>query len=72
MYSSSWFLTMFASSLPLDVAFQVMDIFLVEGIDVIFRLGLALLEHSHDRLLELDLEDMTKVCLWLIGELENG
>ena len=65
MYSSSWFLTMFASSLPLDVAFQVMDIFLVEGIDVIFRLGLALLEHSHDRLLELDLEDMTKVCLWL-------
>lgn len=43
-----------------------MDIFLVEGIDVIFRLGLALLEHSHDKLLELDLEDMTKVCVWFI------
>ena len=53
---------MFASSLPLNVTFQVMDIFFVEGIDVIFRLGLALLEYSHDRLLELDLEDMTKVC----------
>ena len=62
---------MFASSLPLHVSFHVMDIFLVEGLEFIFRLGLALLEHSHDRLLELDMEDMTKVgvmateCDWI-------
>ena len=53
---------MFASSLPLSVVFRVMDIFLMDGMEVIFRVGLALLERSHDQLLRLDLEDMTKVC----------
>lgn len=53
---------MFASSLPLTVVFRIMDVFLIEGMEVIFRIGLALLERSHDQLLKLDLEDMTKVC----------
>ena len=61
MYSSPWFLTLFASTLPLVLAFRIMDIFLTEGMEIIFRIGMALLEHSHDQLLLLDLEDMTKV-----------
>ena len=61
MYSSSWFLTMFTSTLPLCVSFRIMDTFLTDGVEVIFRIGLALLEHSYDQLMQLDLEDMTKV-----------
>ena len=38
-----------------------MDTFLTDGVEVIFRIGLALLEHSYDQLMQLDLEDMTKV-----------
>uniref|UniRef100_A0A1X7VAF8 Rab-GAP TBC domain-containing protein n=1 Tax=Amphimedon queenslandica TaxID=400682 RepID=A0A1X7VAF8_AMPQE len=60
MYSSSWFLTLFASTLPLCAAFRVLDIFLIDGIEIIFRVGLALLERSQNELLKLDMEDMTK------------
>ena len=31
MYASSWFLTLFATSLPLNIAFRVMDAILLEG-----------------------------------------
>ena len=52
---------MFASVLSLNVVFRIMDIFLVEGREIVFRVGLALLEHSHDKLIQLDMEDMLKV-----------
>lgn len=61
MYSSPWFLTLFASTLPLCAVFRIIDIFLTEGVEIIFRIGLALLEKSYQQLLQLDLEDMTKV-----------
>ena len=63
MYASPWFLTMFASVLSMNVAYRVMDVFMVEGREVIFRVGLALLEYSMDRLVQLDMEDMLKVCV---------
>ena len=65
MYASAWFLTMFASVLSLNVAFRVMDIFLVEGREIIFRVGLALLDQSETKLIQLDLEDMLKVSQYL-------
>ena len=66
MYSSSWFLTLFASTLPLCAAFRILDIFLIDGIEIIFRVGLALLERSQSELLKLDMEDMTKVIIILL------
>ncbi len=52
---------MFASVLALKTAFRVMDILLVEGRDIIFRVGMALLEASQDKLVHMDMEDMIKV-----------
>ena len=66
MYASPWFLTMFASVLSLNVVFRIMDIFFVEGREIVFRVGLALLEHSHDKLMQLDMEDMLKVQDYII------
>ncbi len=63
MYASPWFLTMFASVLSLNVVFRIVDIFLLEGREIIFRVGLALMEHNKDRLLKGDMEDILKVCL---------
>ena len=68
MYASPWFLTMFSSVLSLDVVFRVMDIFLVDGREIVFRVGLALVEHNLDRLVRGDLEEILKVgvvCLYL-------
>ena len=61
MYASPWFLTLFASVLSLTMAFRVLDVLLVEGREIIFRVGLALLDSSQEQLLQMDMEDMIKV-----------
>merc|ERR1719319_995397 len=43
LYASSWFLTLFTTSLPLHLSCRIMDCFLSEGIETIFRLALTLL-----------------------------
>lgn len=60
MYSSSWFLTLFTSNLPLHLAYRVMDLFLSEGLDMIFRLSVAILQICKEDLLKLDMEGLLK------------
>ncbi|XP_031562130.1 ecotropic viral integration site 5 protein homolog isoform X1 [Actinia tenebrosa] len=60
MYASSWFLTLFASVFPLNSAFRVMDIFISEGRDGLFRVIMAILLCSQEELLQLDMEFMLK------------
>ncbi|EHB04245.1 EVI5-like protein [Heterocephalus glaber] len=45
MYASSWFLTLFLTTFPLPVATRVFDIFMYEGLEIVFRVGLALLQY---------------------------
>ncbi|KAH3800408.1 ecotropic viral integration site 5 ortholog-like [Dreissena polymorpha] len=58
MYASPWFLTLFATSAPLSVACRIMDLFISEGMDAIFRLGIAILQSSQHELLSMDMECM--------------
>lgn len=60
MYSSSWFLTLFTSNLPLHMAYRVMDLFLSEGLDIIFMLSVAILQICREDLLKLDMEGLLK------------
>ncbi|CAG7836729.1 unnamed protein product [Allacma fusca] len=60
MYASSWFLTIFTTSLPLAVASRIMDMFLMEGIEVVFRVAIAILHIAKIELLSLDMEGMLK------------
>jgi len=60
MYASSWFLTLFSTTLTLSVACRVMDAFLVDGMEIIFRLAVAILTFGKDELLSLDMEGMLK------------
>ena len=61
LYASSWFLTLFTTSLPLVLSCRVMDCFLSEGMEVIFRISLALLIMGKDELLLQDMEGVLKV-----------
>ena len=69
MYASSWFLTLFTTVLPLPVACRIMDVFLSEGMEVIFKVALALLTLGKEDLLCLDMEGMLKVR-FKIGRLQ--
>ncbi|CAE1301208.1 EVI5 [Acanthosepion pharaonis] len=60
MYASSWFLTLFATSLPLSLACRVMDLFISEGMEIIFRIGMSILQMSQEKLMSLDMEGMLK------------
>ncbi|XP_026216453.1 EVI5-like protein isoform X2 [Anabas testudineus] len=59
MYASSWFLTLFLTFLPLPVATRIFDIFMYEGLEIIFRVGLAILQYNQTDLIQLDMEGMS-------------
>ncbi|PKK17354.1 EVI5-like protein [Columba livia] len=60
MYASSWFLTLFLTTFPLPVATRVFDIFMYEGLEIVFRVGLALLQFNQAELIQLDMEGMSQ------------
>ncbi|KAL7850916.1 hypothetical protein AOLI_G00212720 [Acnodon oligacanthus] len=59
-FSSSWFLTVFLSCLPLTAASRVFDIFMCEGLEIVFRVAVAILQMTQTELLKLDTEGMTQ------------
>lgn len=61
MYATNWFLALFTTTLSLELSNRIMDTFLVDGMDAIFRLAIAILQQSRFTLLQLDMEGMLKV-----------
>lgn len=60
MYASSWFLTLFTTALSLPLACRIMDVFLSEGMEIIFKVALAMLMLGKEELMSLDMEGMLK------------
>ena len=65
MFASQWFITVFASTFPLDIVAHIWDIFLAEGWHFVYRAGLAILTLAQDAILSapggpLDLEGILK------------
>ena len=51
MYASQWFITLFAVNVKSDIHVRIIDIFLLEGQKVIYKLGLAILKINEERIL---------------------
>lgn len=62
LFSSSWFLHILLSSLPITAALRIFDIFMCEGLEIVFRVGLAMLYIKQAELMKLDVEGMMQ-CL---------
>ena len=60
LFASRWFLTLFTTCVSLSLASRILDSFLCEGRDVIFRLALTLLSEAKSELLQKDIEGVTK------------
>ncbi|XAR62513.1 hypothetical protein NMG60_11017294 [Bertholletia excelsa] len=58
MYASQWFITVFSYSFPFHLALRIWDVFLNEGVKIIFKVGLALLKVCHDDLVKLPFEKL--------------
>uniref|UniRef100_T1GFK8 Rab-GAP TBC domain-containing protein n=1 Tax=Megaselia scalaris TaxID=36166 RepID=T1GFK8_MEGSC len=73
MYASSWFLTLYTTTLNLNLCCRIMDIFLSEGMEFIFKVALGLLTIGKEQLLCLDMEAMLKNSEMLAeGELRSN
>ncbi|XP_044261828.1 rab GTPase-activating protein 1-like isoform X1 [Tribolium madens] len=60
MFASQWFLTLFTARFPLNFVFQIIDVFLLQGIDTLFQVALALLTAYMKDLIQLDFEGILK------------
>uniref|UniRef100_A0A182IM58 Rab-GAP TBC domain-containing protein n=1 Tax=Anopheles atroparvus TaxID=41427 RepID=A0A182IM58_ANOAO len=60
MFASQWFLTLFTARFPLYFVFYILDVFLLDGIPVLFQVALTLLSVCRKELLELDFEGILK------------
>lgn len=58
MYASQWFLTMYAAKFSLPVAFSIMDLFLLNGMETLLRVAMALLSLNQMDLIVGDFEHM--------------
>lgn len=65
-YLSQWFMTIFATTCPLDTLFRIYDVVLAEGAnETIMRVALALILKSEQRLLEMT--ELDEVLSLLLG-----
>ncbi|XP_071447780.1 rab GTPase-activating protein 1-like isoform X2 [Hetaerina americana] len=60
MFGSQWFLTLFTAKFPLCFVYHILDVFLLQGMDTLFQVALALLMNSQKELLQLDFEGILK------------
>ncbi|XP_038208621.1 rab GTPase-activating protein 1-like isoform X1 [Zerene cesonia] len=60
MFASQWFLTVFTARFPLPLVYHILDVFLLQGMDTLFQVSLALLTRSRKDLLQHDFEGVLK------------
>ncbi|XP_049885004.1 rab GTPase-activating protein 1-like isoform X2 [Pectinophora gossypiella] len=60
MFASQWFLTVFTARFPLPLVYHILDVFLLQGVDTLFQVAMALLSRSKKDLLLLDFEGVHK------------
>lgn len=60
MFASQWFLTVFTARFPLPLVYHILDVFLLQGMDTLFQVALALLSRSRKDLLCHDFEGVLK------------
>lgn len=70
MYASGWFMTLFSAYLPFPFTLRIWDALFSEGLQkTLFRVGLALLKHFEDDLLNLPFEELLQFLLHLPEEI---
>ncbi|XP_004525660.1 rab GTPase-activating protein 1-like isoform X2 [Ceratitis capitata] len=60
MYASQWFLTLFTARFPLCFVFHVLDVFLLDGMPLLFQVAITLLSICEPDLRQLDFEGILK------------
>lgn len=46
LYASSWFITLYSNTLPCQYIFRILEIYLVEGEKILYRVALQILKEK--------------------------
>ena len=68
LYASTWFLTLFSTMIPLHTIFRIMDVYLIEGLTIIFQVALALIDMAQTDLIDLEMEGLQHFLTGELGE----
>lgn len=60
MFASQWFLTLFTARFPLYLVFHILDVFFLDGMQILFQVALTLLNEFEAELRTLDFEGILK------------
>lgn len=60
MFASQWFLTLFTARFPLHFVFHILDVFLLDGMPILFQVAVTLLAVCEPDLRQLDFEGVLK------------
>jgi len=71
MYASQWFMTVCIYNFPFSTVVRVWDIFLSEGVKIIFRIALALLKLNQEALLSKSFEQILQTLKQASGRIES-
>lgn len=58
MYASQWFLTAFAYKFPIQLVERVFDMIITEGVEVLLRVALVLMQQNSEKILSLKFEEL--------------
>lgn len=59
MFLLDWYITLFAKSLPLDIATRIWDLYFLEGEILLYKVTVAIFKYFEKKLLDLDFEHLT-------------
>lgn len=57
-YATQWIVTLFSYDLPIEIVTKVIDLFLIDGWKIVFKLILALLSATYDKIKKLEYEEI--------------
>lgn len=60
MFASQWFLTLFTARFRLYLVFHILDVFLLDGMPILFQVAITLLSVCETELRQLDFEGVLK------------
>ena len=58
MYTSKWFLTLFAYKFPLPIVLRIYDVILTEGIEALLKFAVGIMRRNAAEILKLDFDDL--------------
>ena len=71
MYASQWFITIFAVNFPADILARVWDLFIFQGMKIIYKIIIALLKINEELLLSLMFDEIMEKIKFIYNDIDK-